>query len=182
MRNSVLLFGGALVLAGCTGVSTVTNFYYNSAYTPAHVTLAAANNPAQAVIRGNPFANDVDNQGVIAAMQGQNWGPKIFFTPTARSDDIYGYKMVLAFNGIGPNNDLCRAPSAPPKPSGTDRIDASIAFCVGEVLLTDASGHITGVAGPGDPKFKRLVSDLMLTVTPPYDPNRRGDDGVGLGC
>ena len=114
MRNSVLLFGGALVLAGCTGVSTVTHFYYNSAYTPAHVTLAAANNPAQAVIRGNPFANDVENQGVIAAMQGRNWGPKIFFTPTTRPDDIYGYKMVLAFNGIGPNNDLCRAPPAPP--------------------------------------------------------------------
>ncbi|HJS30346.1 MAG TPA: hypothetical protein VJ924_00025 [Alphaproteobacteria bacterium] len=183
MRIRVLTFAAILALAGCAGVSTVTNFYYNSAYTPAHVTLAAANNPSQAVIRGSPFANDIDNQGVIAAMQGQNWGPKMFFAPTPRPDDLYGYKMVIAFNGMGPNNDaLCKAPPAPAKPSGGDRIDASIAFCVGEVLLTDASGHITGVSGPEDPKFKRLISDLMLTITPPYDPNRRGDDCIGFGC
>lgn len=183
MRNSLLPLGAALALAGCAGVSTVTHFYYNSAYTPAHVALAAANNPAQAVIRGNPFANDVNNQGVIAAMQGRNWGPKIFFSPTPRPDDIYGYKMVMAFNGIGPNSyALCNAPPAPPQPSGNDRIDAAIAFCVGDVLLTDASGHVSGATGPDDPKFKRLISDLMLTVTPPDDPNRRGDDCIGFRC
>ncbi len=183
MRNPSLMLAAALALTSCTGGSTIMHSYYNSGYTPSHVTLAAANNPAQAVIRGNPFANDADDRGVIAAMQGRNFGPRIYYAPTPRPGDIYGYKVVMSFNGVGPNNyDLCKSPPAPPKPSGTARIDASAAFCVGEVLLTDASGHVTGAAGPDDPKFKALVSDLILALTPPYDPNRRGDDCRGPGC
>jgi hypothetical protein len=50
------------------------------------------------------------------------------------------------------------------------------AFCVGDLLLTDALGSIGAASGPEDPGFQRLIGDLMAALTPPYDPNRRGTE------
>jgi hypothetical protein len=68
----------ALAAGGCGGPTVYTS-YYASLYEPAQVRFAAAVGPALAVIRDNPFPFDTGNQGVLAAMQGQTFGPKIFF-------------------------------------------------------------------------------------------------------
>jgi hypothetical protein len=168
----------AAALGGCAGTSIVHSSYYNSAYTPSHVTLAAASGPSLAVIRSNPFPADRDNAGVLAAMQGRNFGPKMFFTQTPRPDDRYGYKVVLDFgSGSARYASQCTAPPTPPAAAAAaGPIAVTASFCVGEVLLTDASGSIGGARGPDDPVFRRLIGDLLVALTPPYDPNRRGDD------
>lgn len=177
MRGFHLVFVAA-ALGGCAGSPIVHSSYYNSAYTPSHVTLAAASGPSLAVIRFDPFPSDRDNAAVVAAMQGRNFGPKMFFTQTPRPDDRYGYKVVLDFSSASAR--YATQCVAPPTPAATtppaDSIVVTASFCVGAILLTDASGSISGVRGPDDPAFQRLIADLLAALTPPYDPNRRGDD------
>ena len=162
-------------LAGCDGVSTISSSYYNSTYSPSHVVLAAANNPSQATIRGNPFPNDRDNSAVIAAMQGRNYGPKMYFSPTPRADDKYGYRVILSFGEKISRNYQCGAtgPTGTPAPAGTVALVGT--FCVGDIVLTDAVGTVSGVTGPDDPKFRRLIGDVMVALTPPYIPDRGSD-------
>lgn len=161
-------------LAGCAGGSVISHSYYNSAYSPDHVQLAAASGTALAVIRNNPFSEDRDNAGVLAAMQGRNLGPRIYFSQTARPDDKYGYKVILDFRPPGPNSAYqCRSEPAPPAASPrSGQIDVTATFCVGDRLLTDAAGTISGASGPDDPRFQRLIGDIMVALTPLYDPSR----------
>jgi hypothetical protein len=172
----VLLVGSTL--CACADMSIVHNSYYNSAYTPGHVQLAAASGPALAVIRNDPFPADRDNAGVLAAMQGRNFGPKMFFTQAPRPDDRYGYKVVLDFGSASARyaSQCTVAPAPPAAVPSSGPIAVTATFCVGDLLLTDASGSISGASGPDDPLFRRLIGDLMVALTPPYDPNRRGRD------
>lgn len=167
-------------LAGCDGVSTISSSYYNSTYSPSHVDLAAANNPSQAIVRGNPFANDRDNSAVIAAMQGRNFGPKMYFSPTPRAGDKYGYKVILSFGEKISRNYQCGPDGVAgiPAPAGTVSLVGT--FCIGDIVLTDAVGTVSGVTGPDDPRFRRLIGDVMVALTPPYDPNRGHDDSCPL--
>lgn len=175
MRPMVLLAAG-LSLSACADASIVHHSYYDSAYTPDHVQLAAASGTALAVIRNDPFPADRDNVGVLAAMQGRNLGPRMYFSQTPRPDDKYGYKVVLSFGAGGGYRGQCTASPAPRAVVPTNGpISVSAAFCVGDRLLTDAAGSIGGATGPTDPRFLRLVGDMMVALTPPYHPDRRDD-------
>ena len=184
MRAPIILaLGGAL--CGCADGSLIHHNYYNSAYEPGHIALAAANNPSLAVIRNDPFPQDRDNEGVLAAMQGRNLGPRMYFSQAPRPDDKYGYKVILSFNGApaaegsyasgyglgyGNYSYQCQAgptPAAATAPAGGE-ISVDAVFCVGNLMLTDASGSIGGATGPDDPRFQRLIGDIMVALTPPY--------------
>jgi hypothetical protein len=178
VRSIALLLAG-LGLYACTGASVISHSYYNSAYSPDHVQLAAASGTAVAAIRNNPFAADRDNAGVVAAMQGRNFGPRLYFSQTPRPDDKYGYKVILDFRPPGPSSAYqCQGESTPPTsapPSG--QIDVTATFCVGDRLLTDAAGTVSGATGPDDPRFRQLIGDIMVALTPPYDPSRGSCSG-----
>jgi hypothetical protein len=178
----------ATLTAGCAGASMIHTSYYESAYTPGHVQLAAIGD-VLAVIRDNPFPADRDNAGVVAAMQARNIGPKMHFTQVERPDDRYGYKVVLDFGGSGGGygygyGGICRAePTPPTSRPPMDRIWVTGAFCVGDTLLTEAYGSVGEASGPTDPRFRNLVSDVLVALTPPYDPKRGDDDRCrGFGC
>jgi hypothetical protein len=170
--RAVLLAAG-LAIAGCADTSTVHYSYYNSAYTPGHVDLAAANGQSLAVIRNIPFPEDRDNRGVVAAMQARNLGPNMYFAQVERPDDRYGYKVILDFGGERGGYDQC---AAAPSPAARTRPNSEISvlatFCIGNVLLTDALGSISAATGPDDPRFQRLIGDMMVALTPPYYPDR----------
>ena len=124
MRAMVVL-GASLSLTACAGTSIIHHSYYNSAYTPDHVQLAAASGTAIAVIRNDPFPADRDNAGVVAAMQGRNFGPRMYFSQTPRPDDIYGYKVIMNFGGSSGYTGYsgfdaaCNAPPTPPVTTST---------------------------------------------------------------
>lgn len=168
-------------LCGCTDASVIHHNYYNSAYAPSQVDLASANNPSLAVIRNNPFPEDRDNDGVLAAMQGRNLGQRMYFSQTPRPDDKYGYKVILNFGTESPSGSYapmtyvyseCQLRPTPPSTT-SDRGNISVfaSFCVGDLLLTDASGSIGAATGPDDPHFRRLIGDIMVALTPPYIPH-----------
>jgi len=180
VRSFPLLIAG-LGLAGCTGNAVVSHSYYNSAYSPDHVQLAAASGTAIAAIRNNPFPEDRGNAGVLAAMQGRNLGPRMYFSQTPRSDDKYGYKVILDFRPPGPSLAYqCQGESTPPANApASGSIDVTATFCVGDRLLTDAAGTVSGATGPDDPRFRQLIGDIMVALTPPYDPSRGSCSGPG---
>lgn len=174
---------GALALGGCAG-PVIHSTYLESGYAPSHVTLAAANNPALAVIRNNPFAADHGNEAVLAAIQARNFGPKLYFSQTPRAEDRYGYKVVLDFGqGAYATAELCRQEAAPaaPRPPGS-RIDVSAAFCIGRIPLSETTGWVEGVDGPNDLAFRNLMSQIMLALTPPVDPRRNDHDEMCPAC
>jgi hypothetical protein len=142
------------------------------------VDLAAASGPSLAIIRNNPFPEDRDNRGVVAAMQARNYGPRMYFDQVRRPEDRYGYKVILDFAGERPGYVMqCAAAPAPPAATPTNgRISVLASFCVGDLLLTDALGSISGATGPDDPRFQRLISDVMVALTLPYEPLRGGSD------
>jgi hypothetical protein len=176
VRLAVLLLAG-IVLSGCTDGAIIHYNYYNSAYTPSQVDLAAASGPSLAVVRNNPFPQDRDNRGVVAAMQARNYGPRMYFDQARRAEDRYGYKVVLDFGERPGYLTQCAAAPAPPVVAPTNgRISVLASFCVGDLLLTDALGSIGGASGPDDPRFQRMIGDVMVALTPPYDPNRGGSD------
>ncbi len=182
--RAVPLLAPVVALCACADMSTVHTSYYNSGYSPGHVQLAAASGPSLAVIRNNPFPGDHNNEGVLAAMQARNIGPKMYFAQTPRPDDRYGYKVVMNFGPsiYGTNYGCTYEPTPPTRMPPGGPITVSAAFCVGDILLTDAVGSTGAAAGPDDPRFQRLIGDIIVALTPPYDPNRRGDDCRGPGC
>ena len=175
------MWAPALAVAACASGSTVYTSHHASLYEPAQVRFAAASGPVLAVIRDNPFPWDAGNRGVVAAMQGQTFAAKLHFNQVARPDDRYGYKVVLSFGtSLYGTPGECAAPPTPPatKPP-PDRIIASATFCLGDALLSDAYGAVHGATGPDDPKFRRLIGDLLIALTPPYDPKRPRRFGFG---
>ena len=195
MRVPIIVALGA-ALCGCAG-TLVSSDYYNSAYSPGQITLAAASGPSLAVIRNNPFPEDRNNEGVLAAMQGRNLGPRMYFTQTPRPDDKYGYKVILSFNGVSSAGESSYSPSSGYSPFGysaqcqarptppsrgrtTDYISVTGAFCVGDLLLTDASASVGSATGPDDPRFQRLIGDMMVALTPPYIPH--GGHKCNVNC
>ena len=197
MRTPIVVAALSAALCGCTDGSVISYNYYNSGYEPGQVALAAANSPSLAVIQNDPFPEDTNNEGVLAAMQGRNLGPRMYFSQTPRPDDKYGYKVVMNFGAassagdsgygsygyslVGGTSYQCQARPTPPaaKPT-TGHISVTGAFCVGDQLLTDASGSISGATGPDDPRFQRLIGDMMVALTPPYIPH--GGHKCNLNC
>jgi hypothetical protein len=181
IRASPLAIVPVVVAAGACAGPTVHNSYYASLYEPAQVRFAASVGPTLAVIRDNPFPNDTGNERVLAAMQGQTFAAKLVFSQTARPDDRYGYKVMLNFGpSLYGTEGACQLPPTPPaRTPPTGRIAASAAFCVGDHLLSDAQGAVQAASGPDDPDFRRLIGDLLVALTPAYNPNRRERFGFG---
>ena len=67
-----------------------------------------------------------------------------------------------------------RKPSIQPGTGEAVRVHA--ALCAGESPLTGVSGRVTGAAGPTDPKFGRLISQITTNLLPPFNPDRRDND------
>lgn len=159
------------LLAACGGAPIIYRSYYSSAYYPGHVELAATSGDVLVLIRNNPFTSDPNNAAVIAAMQERNLGPRLRLSQVPRVDDKYGYKVVVDFRSASINyGDLCRSQpdSRAQRPAGED-IRAAAAFCVGDLLLSDAAGAVSA-SEPTDPRFRRLMADIMTALTAPYNP------------
>lgn len=175
MRTSRIMTAIGLTSALVAGTATaraavVYSNYYASGYSPSQVQLASASGETLAVILGQPFANDPGNAGVVAAMQGQNPGPKLHFTQTPRPDDKYGYKVVMAFGGVaGGYGTLCKVPSDG-YVRASSPTEVSAAFCVGHHELSYASAWTSSATSPNDPNFRSMMRDVLTALTPPNMP------------
>jgi hypothetical protein len=179
--TSSLALAAALAVGGCSNSGFTYGSYYDSRYDYTHVNLAASDGPVPVQIKGNPLpvppAQFAD--GLLAAMQEKNFPPRLRFTTAAPEKRSYDYRVVMAFGDppVG-YNDLCKTPDVPIAPAAQGRVDAKAFFCYGDLILTYASGSLSGVTSPQDPRFERFITQVVLELFPIYDPRGRGNRDI----
>lgn len=171
--------GTALALAGCAGGGITYGSYVDSRYDYSHVELAASDAPVPVLVKGNPFplppAQFAD--GLVAAMQEKNFSPRIRFATVAPPGRRYAYRVIMAFGGLPPGaNDLCKTPDVAITPASPGRLDAKAFFCYDDLLLTYAAGWLGGIDSMQDPRFERIIAQLVQELFPINDYLLKIDD------
>ena len=165
---------GSILIAGCAQSVVVSNTVHDiGAYSPTDVGLAQSDGVTPVVVYGNPFADDRDGAGIVAAMQGRNPGPPLKFT-NQQVQTRHGYRVVLAFGEIVNGWNYCGS-DAPPnivQPSGRTQIIA--AWCLGPKQRAQTTASTGALQSPRDPQFRYVMAAILGELIPERDPNRLG--------
>lgn len=167
-------------LAACTSGDITYGGYYDSLYRPGEVALAAYQGEVPVRVLGKAFAVEDSRfrAAVIAAMQEKNSGPKLHFTEAEPPERKYDYRVTVAFGAAGLGyNDLCLE-ALPAPPAAAEGVQARAAFCIGTRLISEISGRLLAASGPDDPRFQRLIGQMVLELFPPYDPHHQDRDNA----
>jgi hypothetical protein len=163
---------GAAALAGLTaacedGPATVAGTWRSPAAWSSMV-YATADGPMLVEVFGAPFATAPELRAQVAeAMTGQVIGRVTRFTADREAVRHPRFRVVVAFN---PPTDLdAHALCAGPVPTAAEpreKITVLAAFCDGGALLSSTSGWVARVDGPGDKRFRRLLSQVVRDLFP----------------
>ncbi len=146
---------------------------------PSHVQYAAADGPVPVTVYNDPFPGADNDKSVVAAMQGRNPGPPLRFIEAGAGLNKAGYRVIIAFD----SPPFSRCAAAPPPPAHpADRTNVSAAFCIGDQILSDAVASGGPADTPQDPRFARLMQDLLSALLPYYDPSSQNQSGGGSGA
>lgn len=169
------------VAAACTNERVVSDLP-TPAYTAGEVAYAAADRDLRVVIHGNPFGTDPQAFGQLVTdnMQNRILGVRTNFTTTPNETARPDYRVVFAFNTAQTtlNSTLCGPQTIPTSPPGGP-IVLQGAFCRSGGALTSATGWLDRPAGPADPDFWQLISDMTFALFPSP---RAGADCPGPDC
>lgn len=149
----------SVLLAGCAGTTTRTDIFTRDLRS--HVSYAAATPPTGAIILNSP----VDPAAVVAAMRGRNPGPPIAFVLGPSPTSLY--RVVVSFGAppLGSRN-WCQATNLAVAPAPAGRTEVSAEFCVGAILLSEASASSRRIESAQDPRLQHLMSDLLEALMP----------------
>jgi hypothetical protein len=176
----VAVMVGALLIAGCAGQPVLYNHFINSGYSPAEFGVGAGRKDLRTVLHGDPFG--VGEAAFAAATiailnRHQPFLQPTHFTTMPGENASPRHRMVLIFDQPRiPVFQLCRAALPPPpaqsaEPAAERTLHIAAAFCLHGGELTAVQGKIEGVEGVDDPKFERLLAQIVLVLFPPIDPN-----------
>jgi hypothetical protein len=182
----IAAFVGLATLAACSpGIYSVVQ---ERAYSPAEFRYAAQNKDLLTVIRGNPFETEdaLFRDAVVAAMQPENWGFDVAFSPrtrlTEQPDDSARTEYFVAVLFDGSDDEalaICRGDDAAPEgatAAGSETSNARMAFCRNGQVLSMALAELDGLTDPFGEPFQRLMARLTRELFPQRD--YRGDDGA----
>lgn len=170
----------AALAAGCAGVTSTEYGDYSAAYRVTELIHAGRNEGVPLMVIGNPFGMSDEEATAATAQQLRvpGWAPQVDFRPRVVGDG--GYGVVLAFDPprrTTPqqvcNAQFGRALDHAPEEGGDTRVVA--AFCNGGAL-SSTRASFGGARSPEDPRYRELLSQLSVTLFPPYNPEMR-DDG-----
>lgn len=162
MKSSKLF---ALIgLLSATGAGSATAAVVSQVYSPFgrydDMLYAASLGPIPVFVRGNPFAGDSGNQGVIVALQRHTRLSNLKYVAAA-SPDSPGYHVVLAFGGFVPGVNYCAGradfPLASSAASGTQ---VAAIYCLGRQLRSQALVSGEPSRAPSDANFDSMMAAL----------------------
>jgi hypothetical protein len=170
---------GSIVLTGCAESTVLYNQRVNGRYSPTEFGVAAGRKDLRTVVYGDPFAIGAApfTEATVATLNRYQPPPQpTHFTTDPGEDANPFYRVVLVFDAPGlPNFQACREPlpeSAQRPPGEADgTLYVVAAFCLNQAELTAVNGKVGGVSGVDDPKFDRLLGQVVLALFPPFDPN-----------
>lgn len=175
MRYTGILVFLSTALAACADGVSVSHNYIPQHGVPRHADYAAALGPTPVVMPNAPFPPPT----VVAAMHKNNPRHHLVFTTDPPANLAGGYRVLLTFD-FRPAGDLrvCQQPpvvpaaaSEPPARAAT-RVYA--AFCLGPALLSEAVATAPRLESPRDPRFSRLMGDLLAALMPQREPHEGG--------
>ncbi len=185
--RTLCLIGGFLAagatLACATGTVVVSPLEYYPGYTPTVLNYAATQGGMLTEVVGNPFEQDSQEQlerTITRAMATSHFGPELPFITTPPEDFASPYRVVVVFDPAQNISEykVCRYESEPAAARKNGIVRVHAVLCANEKPLTAISGRVGGIESPGDPRFRRLISQMSLLLFPPYDPNGRDGGDV----
>jgi hypothetical protein len=169
---------GVTALAGCAGNSTIYNSMISSAYRPYLYGYGAGRRDLTTIVLGNPFG--LDQQQMEERLLAKfNARPTLLqpthFTTTPGPSARPEFKAVLLFNRatVLPNQ-VCRAPEQVPVADLGSTMRLTATFCRGGYLST-VTGELENVTDIDDPRFERLIGQMVPLLFPPIDPTRENN-------
>ena len=179
MRIAVLAAAG-LLLAACAGQSLIYNNMLSPAYRPYDYGYGAGRRDLTTIIVGNPF--DIDQAELETRLVAMlNESPTFLqptnFTTTPGPSARPQYRAVLLFNRatVLPNR-ICGSPDRVPVAELGETMRLIAVVCRYGGFLSQVTGELEGVTGIDDPRFRRLIRQMVPLLFPPIDPTR--DDEV----
>lgn len=135
------------------GASVYTGYLYAQSQ--------AAGGTNAVMVRNSPFPPEA----VVTALQDRYQGDQYRFGLGASPADWNGYTVVLAFGGapVG-NQNLCQNPNLPLPVAASGRTAVIGEYCVGNLLVSEASGWTSAVNDPQDQRFKNLIGDVVAEL------------------
>jgi hypothetical protein len=165
-----------MIVAACAGHSLIYNEMISAAYRPYLYGYGAGRRDLTTVILGNPFDIDQDQLDTkLVAMLNESptfLQPTNFTTtpgPSARPE----FKAVILFNrAIVVPYQVCRSPEQVPVADLGTTLRVSATFCQYGGYLSTVTGELKDVTGIDDPRFHRLIRQMVPLLFPPIDPTR----------
>jgi hypothetical protein len=180
MRVVVIAACTLVLLAACAGQSTIYNNMISSAYRPYEYGYGAGRRDLTTVIVGNPF--DIDQAGLETRLVAMlNESPTFLqptnFTTTPGPSARPQYRAVMLFNRqIVLPAQACRAPEQVPVAELAQTTRLTALFCRRGGYLSTVTGELQDVTGIDDPRFHRMVRQMVPLLFPPTDPTRDDRD------
>jgi hypothetical protein len=173
---------GAIALTGCAGQSTIYNSMISNAYRPYLYGYGAGRRDLTTVVLGNPFGLDQQqmDERLLAKFNARPTllQPTHFTTtpgPSARPE----FKAVLLFNrAIVLPNAVCRAPGRVSVAELGPTMRLTATFCHYGGYLSTVTGELENVTDIDDPRFEKLIGQMVPLLFPPVDPTRSDDGGM----
>ena len=108
------------------------------------------------------------------------------FTTTPGPSARPQYRAVLLFNRatVLPNR-ICRSPDRVPVAELGETMRLIAVFCRHGGFLSQVTGELEGVTGIDDPRFRRLIRQMVPLLFPPIDPtedDRRRSSSPAADC
>lgn len=176
------VLAAAIAVAGCSGPTSSPG--YRNPNARGFAQDAMARGPLPVVVQGAPYAQAEakTTQVVLDNMRrAMSWTatPQLIADPSLEATTPLYVVMTFNSGAIG-GNVQCTIPPAGggPQPGGAVQVAAS--FCGSGDLISSTSGWIDGSAGPDDPAFGRLITQVTSDLFPTSWQPRPGI-GVGVG-
>lgn len=158
--------------AGCSVVRVIeytgSQNYYDGAFE-----YATQDGKINTYVAGTPFptADPEFKNKITSIMYGANFGREVNFVPAKPNVDKHAFHIVVTFN---PDErlsfaDLCENAAQTKSQPGRETTSMKGVFCQGSHPLSFASGYVSGLTGPADPKLVSLVREVALAMIPRYD-------------
>jgi hypothetical protein len=182
MRIVVIAACMLVLLAACAGQSTIYNNMISAAYRPYDYGYGAGRRDLTTIIVGNPFDIDqaeLETQLVAMLNQSPTFLQPTNFTTTPGPSARPQYRAVLLFNRQTVLPAMaCRAPEQVPVADLGETMRLTAVFCRRGGFLSTVTGELQGVTGIDDPRFNRLIRQMVPLLFPPIDPTRDDNDDM----
>jgi hypothetical protein len=176
MRIVVIAACMLVLLAACAGQSTIYNNMISAAYRPYDYGYGAGRRDLTTIIVGNPFDIDqaeLETRLVAMLNQSPTFLQPTNFTTTPGPSARPQYRAVLLFNRQTVLPAMaCRAPEQVPVADLGETMRLTAVFCRRGGFLSTVTGELRGVTGIDDPRFNRLIRQMVPLLFPPIDPTR----------